>query len=158
VQSARRAARRTQCLNNMRNVGLAIQNHATQNGGKLVTIHNDSLNDAAAGSGGDGSATDHFSSWPRQLLNVLDQPAINREIQTFEKAPSPRNTLAADIAANVAAGKSAVPYLQVFTCPDDQNNFQRPGGLSYVLNAGLWDASVWGSDPASGAQQTLTGL
>jgi len=158
VQAARRAARRTQCLNNMRNVGLAIQNHATQNGGKLVTIHNNSGNDAAAGSGGDGSITDHFSSWPRQLLNVLDQPAINREIQLFEKAAAPDNTVAAYIAANTSAGKSAIPYLQVFTCPDDQNNFQQPGGLSYVLNAGLWDQSVWGSSVASGAQQTLTGL
>src|SRR5690606_6283882 len=41
VQSARRAARRTQCLNNMRNVGLAIQNFASQNGGKLPVTHGD---------------------------------------------------------------------------------------------------------------------
>jgi prepilin-type N-terminal cleavage/methylation domain-containing protein/prepilin-type processing-associated H-X9-DG protein len=146
VQSARRAARKLQCLNNMRNVGLAVQNFASQNGGKLPTVHNSF----------DGSGADAFQSWPRQLLRLLDAPAIDREIQTAEGANS------------LPAWPSGIPYLQVFACPDDQNNYQQPGGLSYVLNAGLIDQNAWGAansgptgtlaSPATGPiQHTLSG-
>ncbi|MBA3312529.1 MAG: DUF1559 domain-containing protein [Planctomycetota bacterium] len=136
VQSARRAARKLQCLNNMRNVGLAIQNFASQNGGKLPTTHNDF----------DGAGPDRFQSWPRQLLRLLDQPAIDREIATME-------------AGTGVPASSTISYLQVFACPDDQNNYQQPGGLSYVLNAGLMHPDAWGA-AASGptaVQHTLSG-
>lgn len=140
VQAARRTARRTQCLNNMRNVGLAIQNFASQNGGRLPTIHEDF----------DVAGNDQFRSWPRQLLQVLDQPALHREIATAE---STSMTVATYMANNTAAGRPAVPYLQVFTCPDDNANFQQAGGLSYVLNAGYWGTDAWGRN----AFQTLSG-
>jgi len=38
VQSARRAARKVQCLSNMRNVGLAMQNFASSNNGSLPAL------------------------------------------------------------------------------------------------------------------------
>jgi type II secretory pathway pseudopilin PulG len=131
VQAARRTARRTQCLSNMRNVGIAIQAFASQNGGKLPTLHGDN---------GDMAGTDRYQSWPRQLLQALDQPAVHREIATIESNP----------AATYTPG-----YLQVLTCPDDTNNYQQKGGLSYVLNAGLWDKTIWGSNTAM--WQTLSG-
>lgn len=137
VQSARRAARRTQCLNNVRNVGLAVQNFASQNGGKLPTVHGDN---------GDGVGNDRFQSWPRQLLRTLDQPAVDREINVIENNPA---------AANLPA---TVPYLQVFTCPDDQSNFQQKGGLSYVINAGYFGPVTWGNTTTANLNKhTLSG-
>jgi prepilin-type N-terminal cleavage/methylation domain-containing protein/prepilin-type processing-associated H-X9-DG protein len=144
VQSARRAARKLQCLNNMRNVGLAIQNFASQNGGKLPTVHDNFT----------GGGTDAYRSWPRQLLRLLDAPAIDRELQGAE--------------GGGALSWTQIPYLQVLTCPDDQNNYQQAGGLSYVLNAGLIDQNAWGAansgpmgtlaSPAVGTvQHTLSG-
>src|SRR5271154_5388548 len=40
VQSAREAARRTQCLNNIRNIGLAVINFAAGAGDKLPYLEN----------------------------------------------------------------------------------------------------------------------
>jgi prepilin-type N-terminal cleavage/methylation domain-containing protein/prepilin-type processing-associated H-X9-DG protein len=128
VQSARRAARRTQCLNSMRNISIAIQNFASQNGGKLPTIHGDD------GLTGTGSTADRFQSWPRQLLQTLDQPAVHRELSDFEALAPP-----------AGPGPGTVPYLQVLACPDDPTNFQQKGGLSYVLNSGYWGVGRWGT-------------
>lgn len=137
VQSARRAARKLQCLNNMRNVGLAIQNFGSQNGSKLPTTHNDFNNTA-------GVDPDRLQSWPRQLLRLLDQPALDREIATYEAA---------------GTVPTSVSYLQVYTCPDDQNNYQQPGGLSYVLNAGYMHPDAWSaaSSGPGAVQHTLSG-
>lgn len=38
IQSAREAARRTTCLNNIRNIGLAMHNFASGNGGRLPRL------------------------------------------------------------------------------------------------------------------------
>jgi prepilin-type N-terminal cleavage/methylation domain-containing protein len=148
VQAARRAARRTQCLNNMRNVGLAIANFQSGNGGKMPTLH---------GENGNGTGADQFQSWPRQLLQALDQPALHREIAAYEVDTAPINTVATYLSDKIAAGAN-MPYLQVFTCPDDTTNFQQPGGLSYVLNGGYLDPTVWGTTTlAQKNQYTLTG-
>lgn len=98
--SSRNGPRRNQCLNNMRNVGLAVQNFASQNNGRLPP-----LDDGRFG-------------WPRSLLPLLDQPAIDRQIDRADWTDD------------------QIPRLQVFTCPQDADSFRQPGGLSYVVNAG----------------------
>lgn len=100
MRGARPPARRTQCLNHMRNVGLAVQNYASQNAEKLPFVETDPTN------------------WPMSLMRVLDQPAVAREIES-ESWSAER-----------------APYLAVFTCPQDDDSFQQPGGLSYVVNGG----------------------
>ncbi len=100
MQRGHGPVRRTQCLNNIRNIGLAVQNYATQNAGKLPFIET------------------HDRNWPMSLMRVLDQPAVAREIESEAWSPE------------------QAPYLAVFTCPQDEGSFQRPGGLSYVANGG----------------------
>jgi prepilin-type processing-associated H-X9-DG protein len=56
--------------------------------------------------------------WSRSLLKALDQPAVDRQITSGEWSPE------------------RPPLLQVFTCPQDEDSFQQPGGLSYVTNGG----------------------
>jgi len=95
VQSAREAGRRTQCLNNIRNLALAIHNSASGRAGGLPYLDE----------GG--------SNWPVSLLQFLDRNDLATQ-------PSYNNNIA----------------VNVFTCPNDINNFQKATGLSYGLNAG----------------------
>ena len=108
VQSARAAARRTQCRNNMKNLGIAFANFATAN----------SKNELP-GLGREPNATPGpFLSWPVSLLPSVDQTATLREMET-----------------NPSFNPLSL-WVEVFTCPDDQTAWQVPGQLSYVVNAG----------------------
>ena len=107
VQSAREAARRTQCLNNMHNLSLAVTNFASGRAGGLPYIDEGGFN------------------WPTALLAYLD-----------------RNDLAGNF------NFYNIINLDVLTCPDDLNNFKKPNGLSYGINAG------WGNFPTSGGPGT----
>jgi len=95
VQSAREAGRRTQCLNNIRNLALAIHNSASGRAGGLPYLD------------------ESGSNWPVSLLQYLDRNDLATQ-------PTYNNNIA----------------VNVFTCPNDINNFQKPTGLSYGLNAG----------------------
>ncbi len=111
VQSAREAARRTQCLNNIRNLALAVQNSAASRGGGLPYLDEAGYN------------------WPVSLLGYLDRGDITGS-------------------ANPASSYNNIS-IAVFTCPNDQNNFQKPNGLSYGVNAGYGTFPPTGSTPVT---------
>jgi prepilin-type N-terminal cleavage/methylation domain-containing protein len=67
VQSARAAARRTQCANNLKNLGIALHNFASG--------HKDALPRLAVEEGGVGQ----YRPWTIPLLPYLDNAAIYRE-------------------------------------------------------------------------------
>lgn len=75
VNSARAAARRTECLNNMKQLSLAITNFAAQNNDKIPLLHNGTPN----------------GSWVRQVLAYMDQSALDRQItiQPFSNTNPP---------------------------------------------------------------------
>lgn len=116
VQSARNSARRTQCLNNIRNVALATQNFTTANAGILPTlVSSQSVYNLTS-----GNPVTINVNWPVSLLGFLDR---------------------SDLVGNLSYGTGGTLgtmqlSLQVFTCPDDTNNFRQNGGISYVANAG----------------------
>jgi prepilin-type N-terminal cleavage/methylation domain-containing protein len=95
VQSAREAARRTQCLNNIRGLATAIINFSGGHGDVVPYLDEGGYN------------------WPVCLLGYLDRNDIANNASYY-------NNLAID----------------VFTCPDDLNNFKTATGLSYGANAG----------------------
>lgn len=128
VQSARRAARRTECLNNMRNVGIAILNAASMTGGDLPPL---TRRMSTTSLGGQGNMT---IGWPIQILPLLDNTALLKNIQKNASISSGVATLA----------ESENVWLPAFTCPDDGNSFRQPGGLSYVVNSGFISDEVWG--------------
>jgi len=64
IQNARAAARRLECLNNLKNLGIATNNFVSHNNGKLPKLH-------------DGLTA---GTWARHLLAFMDQPAIDRAI------------------------------------------------------------------------------
>ncbi len=85
--------------------------------------------------------------WPAALLPQLDSQALARKLR--DDRPSIINS---EGRPNVA--------LRFYTCPDDWNNYQVAGGLSYAANAGYLRAEHWAGDPAeagtSHAAGTLT--
>lgn len=104
VQQAREAARRSQCKNNMKQLGLAFHNY------------HDSLscfpvNFAVRGNGGGQAIVDTGHSWITMSLPYLDQAPLYNSIN--HSGPLAGN------AANTAAANT---ILQVCLCPSDSGN------------------------------------
>lgn len=124
VQSARRAARKLECLNNMKQCSLAIQNFASGNGGQLPLL--------STGLSVNASTSVQLPiGWPIQILPALDSGALYRSIKAN--------------ASTTALAATEQVYLQTFVCPDDVDSFRQAGGLSYVVNAGTISTGFWGT-------------
>ncbi|QDT63754.1 DUF1559 family PulG-like putative transporter [Calycomorphotria hydatis] len=144
VQSARRAARRTECINNLKNLGLAVANVISTNGGKMpYAIEQKSLN---------GENVD--LTWCRQLLTALDEPGLDRAITSRMETVTGGGASLQIVTGGTTTDGSWEDgvnnpldiFLKVFTCPEDQQNHQQQRGLSYVANVGYIDsASNWPS-------------
>jgi prepilin-type N-terminal cleavage/methylation domain-containing protein len=125
IQSAREAGRRTQCLNNLKNITLATISFAEAHRGVLPA----SGTYPGLDTDSDGLKETIFPShsWVLDLLPYLDQTAVY-ERWTFG---TPFNT-----GGNVSAGQF---NFEVLTCPNDDSSVGQNGGLSYVANCGVGD-------------------
>ncbi len=126
IQGAREAARRLTCLNNIRNIGTSVASFTTQSGGKYPKLSGqDSYLNTA------GTASIPYG-WPVALFPAMDNGALYRNL--VKQQNSGTQTHATLFTTKIA----------VLVCPDDQNNFQQNGGLSYVVNAGYAASGIWG--------------
>ena len=138
VQSARRAARKLECLNNIRQVGVAMQNFASSNNGQLPSmVGNMTFTNASS------TSVTLQAGWPIQIMPAMDGSAVVKNLKA--------NAIATGFGVGVGAGTSSGErvYFKGFTCPDDVDSHQIVGGLSYVVNMGLISSALWPTSAGS---------
>lgn len=116
TRSARGAARRLQCMNNLKQLSIATINRASSHGGRVPLLMEPAP----------GLVTSIKVGWVIQLLSYLDHgPAIDSiaRCNTESEATSALNTVLAN-------------SLLSLQCPEDSVHFRQPGGLSYGANIG----------------------
>jgi prepilin-type N-terminal cleavage/methylation domain-containing protein len=130
VQQAREAGRRTQCLNNLKNITLAAISFAEAHRGVLPASGTYPGVNADASSNGSREAVFPSHSWVLDLLPYMDQTAVY-ERWTFGSS------------FNAAGNASVGQYnFEVLTCPNDDSSVGQNGGLSYVANCGVGDVNI----------------
>lgn len=136
IQNAREAARRTQCLNRMKNVGLAVLANAAKNKDQIPgyarfipVLPSSGTPDAGNTQCGSVGGTAGVN-WVVTCLAEMDRQDI---YDRFDQSAS------AAANANVQLARTSI---DVLTCPNDDSAFEQPGGLSYVINAGFADMRV----------------
>jgi len=128
IQQAREAGRRTQCLNNLKNISLAAISFAESRRGLLPA----SGTYTASNSGATAVFPSH--SWVVDLLPQLDAQAIY-ERWNFGAA----FTAVPPVANNYEMSLKSIPVL---TCPNDDTAVGIDGGLTYVANCGVGDGNI----------------
>ncbi|MFN9718763.1 MAG: DUF1559 domain-containing protein [Planctomycetota bacterium] len=134
VQQAREAGRRTQCQNNLKNVGLAALGFAEAHRGVLPS--SGTYKDFNTDGDNIANTAEASHSWAIDLLPYMDQQALY-DRWNF--------SLPFNNAANAAVGQY---NLAVLTCPNDKTASGLNGALSYVCNMGYGDTLADITDPA----------
>jgi prepilin-type N-terminal cleavage/methylation domain-containing protein len=161
VQSARAAARRAECLNNMRQIGVAFHNFHAQKGylpaagtwdvtDETTYPEWTQLNNINVGSGGNASTMRY--SWALDLMPFLDQSAIYDQWDFRPITPVGSYPIGADADGFQGFGSywlNQTPKLpnggnvqlanisvKVLTCPSDPTTLTGKGNLSFVVNGG----------------------
>lgn len=124
VQNARESARRMACLSNLRQLGLATQNHVATHDGALPSTSTNGFDPQ-------GQNLLASISFHRNLLGFLDLSAVHSEIDFSEM---PINQPGAPPGfVNAALNRLLTVRVPVFLCPSD---VQRPGATNYRANMG----------------------
>lgn len=118
VQSAREAARRTQCGNNIKHIGLAASAYHTSQG--RLPLQRTFLSQTRTGPNALGPAGENHRSWLVPLLPHLDQQSMIDRMDLTRSGLDGRVN-ADGVSTN--AGLIAMP-LDVFVCPSDPNGRQ----------------------------------
>jgi prepilin-type processing-associated H-X9-DG protein/prepilin-type N-terminal cleavage/methylation domain-containing protein len=149
VQAAREAARRSQCVNNLKQIGLALHNYESGNGSfpwtqgtvstEYPTVNNGQMPwDTPAAT---GAEYQNFGALALMLPYMEQTPVWNAVNFAFGMWPYSPN------APDVVQGTATIIVINSFICPSDgqgkgRNNYRACNGTN-------WD--WWSRDPGSGA-------
>ena len=140
VQSARNAARKLECQNNLKQLALGTTGFATANNGRVPYLMN----------GHGSNLTSPLTAtppgiqwgWVVDLFPYLDNAAMYRRIDGFSSglATGAAGSMPLD---GFTVGQNSLPVIKVLTCPVDILNANQPGGLTYAANGGYMQGDNW---------------
>ncbi len=134
VQAAREAARRSQCVNNLKQITLAIANYNDINAQTPLHMYRYVLD-----GGGNGSAG--CKSWYVGILPYVEQMTMYNALNLNTTIPGNGDTYEWDDIASTNGPDYTVYHssISTFLCPSDgvrNNNLPGVGNFNYVANAG----------------------
>ncbi|MEM9351510.1 MAG: DUF1559 domain-containing protein [Planctomycetota bacterium] len=147
VNSARESARRSSCVNNLKNLGQALVDFGTNDKGKfpgwiqnVKSLPNVGANNYVQQSDpDDGTQDDVLMSWAARLLSRLENQPLYDTILSNNNGNG--------------FNYEAPPVLEIFQCPSDSRPVSQGGFLTYVANTGQYDFAAggggvdgWGND------------
>lgn len=146
VNAAREAGRRTQCSNNMRQLGIALLNFSTSknsfpNAGTFFESASVPASSnaylALSNPSSAGNQATWLYNWVVDIMPYLDQPDIanawDKSSWYYVNAVSKTPT----ISGQAPNGVLSQTGLGVLRCPDDTTTQPNQGNLSYVVNGGF---------------------
>ncbi len=122
IQHTHEPSRRMQCLNNLKNLGLAATNFATTHDGRLPLLAEPAPGLAAK----DSQGNTQYTSWVIFLMPYMDRADALEYISMMKTSKEASEAMQYVLAQSYA----------ILQCPNDVNHFMHPGGLSYGANIG----------------------
>jgi len=130
VQNAREAGRRTQCMNNMKQITLAVHNFMTAQNGKIPALVGE-IDYYIPGSTA-GTSISIPAPWTVQLLPYMEETGLYNILTDKAKAEG-TNPQYALIVNN---------SIKTFNCPSSLSS-EDAGSLGFVANAGYINVGAW---------------
>ena len=161
VQSAREAARRSQCTNNLKQIGLAAANYESSYGTfPAASAQYNMAYDVAPGCGGNGMGRGHTMF--AFILPFMEQSPIANSINYYFPSATTGGVPYFGVDPGFVQSTALTAIINSYICPDDgkQNtaSSNRPTDLvepysqsSYAMNMGTWDVWHWWNGCAVGA-------
>jgi prepilin-type N-terminal cleavage/methylation domain-containing protein/prepilin-type processing-associated H-X9-DG protein len=107
IQAAREAARRSQCMNNLKQIGLAVQNHLSAKGHFPPAVEKTSIGNTGG---------NYFTGWSLEILPYAEDSTLHAlydpsVVITFNNLSDPRG---------VRAKQLREMQVPMYTCPSDR--------------------------------------
>ncbi len=171
VQAAREAARRAQCTNNLKQVGLAIANYESAHTVyPMGAIENSAADEAlGCGSGGNGPGAPRDFTIQAFILPDLEQGAAYNAINFLLRADG---STFGGVNASLANSTGLRTMVSAYLCPSDfprtyffssYSTLTAMSQTSYFASGGTWNTigyyagpACWQQDPGNGAFDDFT--
>lgn len=127
VNSARGSARRTECINNQRNLGQAVLQYATAK--NRIPAANQNLNI---------KGTNVPVGWTYPIMPMVEQQAVRDLIDEFGISSSGKLGPSTNAPSS---NQQDAPQIATFTCPADPPLDQSSPQLNYAANSGIEDVA-----------------
>lgn len=151
VQAAREAARRSQCVNNLKQMGLGIANYESAGGSYPIGIIGYNPNDANYGCSGNSYVRGHTMF--TQILPYIEQTQLYNAINFTFPADSSGGALVLGMDPGAIQATAFNTLVSSYICPSDSQRTQHSGRVtdlvepyspgSYAASFGTWDVWHW---------------